>query len=251
MLVLVRFSAMPGHIVTAIQSTIGVGLWKYGVACFLTLPKQFSIVYLGYVFNQTGQKYDPSQPADKQTGEPLDKYYSKTSTHVSLIVFAVTSLATIVAAWLVWIRARRLMPAVLEEMEGRRLMQIQEMEEAETLKNLTLTPSALPPSFIAMSNQPSNVALAARPAFEKSVYQSYLASSQASLLGSPYTINEPFSSRSRSSTINTRNRSGTASTYGLARTPSLPDLPSYFSPTLDEPPDGQSHIQSRRQSTFT
>lgn len=41
--ILVRFSAVPSHITTAIQSTIGLSLWVYSVAAVVSLPKQFAL----------------------------------------------------------------------------------------------------------------------------------------------------------------------------------------------------------------
>lgn len=46
-IILVRFSAVPGHVTTAIQSTIGMSVWIYSVAAIVSLPKQFALVYLG------------------------------------------------------------------------------------------------------------------------------------------------------------------------------------------------------------
>lgn len=41
-LIIIRFSAVPGHVVTAIQSTVGVSWWLYSLAVIASLPKQFS-----------------------------------------------------------------------------------------------------------------------------------------------------------------------------------------------------------------
>jgi hypothetical protein len=235
----VSFSALPGHITTAIQSTIGVGLGLYSIACFLTLPKQFAIVYLGWVY---GQPTDPTA------------HGMSTNTKVSLIVFAVTTLATLIAAYVVWIKARRLRPAILE-MEARRKLDNQEM--GEVLPSELPSPSADRPGpspvdeaslESARTAVPAGVVAgedAVRPPLVKP-YPSSLADSTVSLLSSQYTINLDQSGRSRSSTINTRNRSNTF----LSRTPSLPDLagmPSYFPPV-------QEHVSSplikvRRSST--
>jgi len=47
MLIIIRFSAVPGHVVTAIQSTVGISWWIYSLAVIATLPKQLVFVYLG------------------------------------------------------------------------------------------------------------------------------------------------------------------------------------------------------------
>ena len=98
MLCLVRFSAMPGHITTAIQSCIGISIWLYGVgastrwssaadlsACFLTLPKQFSLVYIGKIFGDITLLPDGSIPSDANRGDmtpaqiaELDAYHVRT-----------------------------------------------------------------------------------------------------------------------------------------------------------------------------
>ena len=67
MLVLVRFSAMPGHIVTAIQSCIGIGIIYYAIAAFLTLPKQFALVYIGKVLGDSAPP--PLAPGETMTEE--------------------------------------------------------------------------------------------------------------------------------------------------------------------------------------
>jgi len=132
MLILVRFSAMPGHLVTACQSCIGIGVWYYAIACFLTLPKQFSLVYLGKIFSDTTVIKKNQNPDWNTAGGPgvdLQRYHAK-NRKISLIVFAVTTLATIIAAYIVWIRARRIRPTVLVEMSARR--QANELQDEES-----------------------------------------------------------------------------------------------------------------------
>jgi hypothetical protein len=78
-IVLVRYSAVPGasphpspslllltfyaagHIVTAIQSTVGMSIWIYCIAAIVSLPKQLAIVYLGVIF---GDKAGPNSTPD-------------------------------------------------------------------------------------------------------------------------------------------------------------------------------------------
>ncbi|KAH9937905.1 snare associated Golgi protein-domain-containing protein, partial [Epithele typhae] len=52
--VMVRYSAIPGHLTTAIFATCGMPLWTFLAAAVLSLPKQFAAVYLGYAENLTG-----------------------------------------------------------------------------------------------------------------------------------------------------------------------------------------------------
>ncbi|KAL1410402.1 hypothetical protein Q8F55_004412 [Vanrija albida] len=47
---ILRFSAVPGHIVTAVSASAGAHFGSYCAAALLTLPKQFVIVYLGMSF---------------------------------------------------------------------------------------------------------------------------------------------------------------------------------------------------------
>ena len=163
MLCLVRFSAMPGHITTAIQSCIGISIWLYGVgastrwssaadlsACFLTLPKQFSLVYIGKIFGDITLLPDGSIPSDANRGDmtpaqiaELDAYHVRAQSaclasetavspgsadtlqarnkRISLIVFFATIAATVIAGYMVYMRARAIRPQVLAEMEARKL----------------------------------------------------------------------------------------------------------------------------------
>lgn len=45
-----RFSAIPGHITTAISASAGANFLSYCAAAILTLPKQLALVYLGTAF---------------------------------------------------------------------------------------------------------------------------------------------------------------------------------------------------------
>ncbi|KAI0761576.1 snare associated Golgi protein-domain-containing protein [Trametes elegans] len=48
MAVIIRYSAVPGHFTTAVFASCGMGFWTFFAAAFLSLPKQFATVYLGY-----------------------------------------------------------------------------------------------------------------------------------------------------------------------------------------------------------
>ncbi|KAM5544918.1 hypothetical protein V8D89_001816 [Ganoderma adspersum] len=45
--VVMRFSAIPGHLLTAVFSTLGMSLWTFLAAAVLGLPKQLVVVYIG------------------------------------------------------------------------------------------------------------------------------------------------------------------------------------------------------------
>ncbi|GMK58367.1 hypothetical protein CspeluHIS016_0503990 [Cutaneotrichosporon spelunceum] len=83
---ILRFSAVPGHIVTAVSASAGANVWSYLAAAFLTLPKQWVITYLGSSFGQ----------------------HSKKNTYVSWAVTVATFMATIIAALYVYYQMRLL-----------------------------------------------------------------------------------------------------------------------------------------------
>ncbi|BGP40758.1 hypothetical protein JCM10449v2_004723 [Rhodotorula kratochvilovae] len=102
-IIIVRFSAVPGHVVTAIQSTVGMSIWVYSIAIIVSLPKQLCIVYLGYMFG-----------VNKETASP-DKV--KQQKIISLSVLFATGIATVLSLYIVYMRARKLYPEVLRDME--------------------------------------------------------------------------------------------------------------------------------------
>lgn len=83
---ILRFSAVPGHIVTAVSASAGANVWSYLAAAFLTLPKQFVITYLGTSFGT----------------------HSKKDTYISWSATILTFLGTIVAAVYVYYQMRLL-----------------------------------------------------------------------------------------------------------------------------------------------
>lgn len=118
MVILVRASAMPGHVCTAMQATIGIGFWIFTIACFVTLPKQFALVYVGVMLG------DPSLPSLEDDDKDGDRssHDSSTSHHIiSVVVFLITAFFTILSAYIVWMRMRKLRPIVKEEFERRGL----------------------------------------------------------------------------------------------------------------------------------
>ncbi|KAM0748413.1 hypothetical protein T439DRAFT_382251 [Meredithblackwellia eburnea MCA 4105] len=104
---IVRFSVIPGHVVTAIQSTVGMPTWIYMLAVLITLPKQLAVVYLGVMFGVTKDTASASEVRKQKI--------------ISLSVFFVTMLATVIAAYVVYMRARKLYPEVAREFEARKL----------------------------------------------------------------------------------------------------------------------------------
>ncbi|PLW35416.1 hypothetical protein PCASD_13986 [Puccinia coronata f. sp. avenae] len=102
MVILVRASAMPGHVCTAMQATIGIGLWVFTVACVVTLPKQFALVY---------------GPALRGGLLETDR---ETQAHhrISAAVFLLTAFFTILSAYIVWMRLRKIRPIVQQEFDA-------------------------------------------------------------------------------------------------------------------------------------
>jgi uncharacterized membrane protein YdjX (TVP38/TMEM64 family) len=83
---ILRFSAIPGHIVTAVSASAGANVWSYLAAAFLTLPKQFVITYLGTSFGN----------------------HSKKDTYISWGVTIATFIGTVIAAVYVYYQMRLL-----------------------------------------------------------------------------------------------------------------------------------------------
>lgn len=118
-IIVVRFSAVPGHVVTAIQSTVGMSIWIYSIAIIVSLPKQLAVVWLGYEFG-----------VNKQTADPSKVHQQKV---ISLSVFFATAFATVLALYIVYMRARKLYPEVMRD-----------MAEAETGTKLSLAEAGVP-----------------------------------------------------------------------------------------------------------
>ncbi|KAI5115752.1 hypothetical protein M0805_001871 [Coniferiporia weirii] len=78
--VIMRYSAIPGHFSTAIFSTCGIGIISFTLAAFLSLPKQLALVYVGVVFEASG---DGTETRSEKT--------------ISVIIILVTSIITWIA----------------------------------------------------------------------------------------------------------------------------------------------------------
>ncbi|KAJ7151861.1 hypothetical protein C8R43DRAFT_951033 [Mycena crocata] len=79
---IVRYSAIPAHFATVVFSTVGVPFGIFIIAAFLSLPKHFLPIYLGY-----SMKPENSQNCATKT--------------VNLVVLGVTIVVTLIAWW--WI----------------------------------------------------------------------------------------------------------------------------------------------------
>lgn len=101
MITLVRWSYLPGHLVTCIQSTIGISVWIFGIACAISLPKQLALVYLGVLFGDS-HKLDNEGKSDSQLREEAAS--NKTHKIVSWTVLCITGFLSVVAMYIIWFR---------------------------------------------------------------------------------------------------------------------------------------------------
>ncbi|KAI5477923.1 SNARE associated Golgi protein [Pseudohyphozyma bogoriensis] len=103
-IILVRFSVIPGHIVTALQSTVGMPVWIYCIAVLVSMPKQLVYVYLGVLFGISKDTTSESHVTHERI--------------ISLSVFFGTAVMTLIAFYVVYMRARKLYPQIVAEREG-------------------------------------------------------------------------------------------------------------------------------------
>ncbi|RDX41842.1 hypothetical protein OH76DRAFT_1489163 [Lentinus brumalis] len=86
MAVMVRYSAVPSHLTTAIFATAGLGMWTFLIAAFAALPKQLATVYLGV-----------AQTSGAPTDENGNTSPTKTTKIIKIVVITLTVVITIVA----------------------------------------------------------------------------------------------------------------------------------------------------------
>ncbi|KAG2121598.1 snare associated Golgi protein-domain-containing protein, partial [Suillus clintonianus] len=99
----VRYSAIPGHLTTAIFSLCGMGIFAFMLAAVLSLPKQFITVYIGVMLES-----DPnSSPAS-------------TSRIIGDVVGAITLLVTVAAMWYINKAVNKVKPQVIQERQKSR-----------------------------------------------------------------------------------------------------------------------------------
>lgn len=67
-------SASEGHVITAIQSTVGMAFWLYLVAVVLSLPKAYAFVYLGVALGRVkGEATDEDKKVSRSGARsPVD-----------------------------------------------------------------------------------------------------------------------------------------------------------------------------------
>ncbi|KAF8316818.1 hypothetical protein DL93DRAFT_2165936 [Clavulina sp. PMI_390] len=98
--IVIRFSAIPGHLSTVIFAVCGVSFWTYLVANILTLPKLFVTVYVGVAADSNSE--------------------SKTSKIISYVVTASGIIITIIACRWTFRKMDAVRPEIVEERRAAR-----------------------------------------------------------------------------------------------------------------------------------
>ncbi|KAK4700727.1 hypothetical protein P7C70_g5514, partial [Phenoliferia sp. Uapishka_3] len=104
-LTLIRYSFIPGHVVTALESTVGVNVLIYLSAVILSLPTQFALVYIGVTFGTTSSDSSSSEERKQRI--------------ISFIIFILTVLASWIAYEMILTRSIRFYPEVKAEQRKR------------------------------------------------------------------------------------------------------------------------------------
>jgi len=156
MVILVRASAMPGHVCTAMQATIGIGVWVFTVACVVTLPKQFALVYVGVMLGDPG--LDPKDPLRVQNSAKNSRD-QQAHHRISAAVFLITAFFTLLSAYIVWMRLRKIRPLVQQQFDARGLSSISPPNHSLEKINLpTLAHVSTPSLHTRTSSQASSTA---------------------------------------------------------------------------------------------
>lgn len=98
-----RYSAVPGHLTTAIFSVCGMGIFTFMLAAVLSLPKQFVTVYIGVMLES-----DPNSSG------------ASTSRIIGDVIGAITLLVTVVAMWYINKEVGKVKPQVIQERQKSR-----------------------------------------------------------------------------------------------------------------------------------
>lgn len=98
-----RYSAVPGHLTTAIFSVCGMGIFTFMLAAVLSLPKQFATVYFGVMLES-----DPNSSG------------ASTSRIIGDVICAITLLVTVVAMWYINKEVGKVKPQVIQERQKTR-----------------------------------------------------------------------------------------------------------------------------------
>lgn len=115
---LARLSAIPGHLTTAVFSTVGMKFWVFLLAAILSLPKHLSVVYLGVALDSQGQ----------------DKHHSGSKGIQIAVILGVTAITIVIALYL-WKKMDQVKPQVQRDM---RLERFQRLREAASFSDKSI-----------------------------------------------------------------------------------------------------------------
>ncbi|KAF3051835.1 Tlg2-vesicle protein [Didymella keratinophila] len=95
---IIRLSAIPAHLSTAVFSTCDVKFWYFVVAALLSLPKQIFLVYLGVLLVQDSN-----------------------DSVIKIIMFGTVFVITVAMGVWIWIKMAKIKKVLLDEQEARRV----------------------------------------------------------------------------------------------------------------------------------
>ncbi|WWC86345.1 uncharacterized protein L201_001218 [Kwoniella dendrophila CBS 6074] len=224
-----RFSAVPGHIVTAVSASAGANFWMYLAAAFLTLPKQFTIVYLGKAFGTQSRK----------------------NTIISISMTVLTLLGTVVAAVYIYYQMRIVMrrnaammlPTTVVELDTS--MTMSEFKDEKRGSTTNLDPSknlhARRPWLFTQSSTYSNDGSGYRTPTRSWSMPGHMNEEELREW-----VNEMEYEQSANSKLNTNNLSTPAIKIDDENGTSTPgifdNLPTVFTPGIDETPQSQYQL---------
>ncbi|PVH95904.1 hypothetical protein DM02DRAFT_570404 [Periconia macrospinosa] len=105
LLIIIRISAIPPHISTAVFSTCDVKFWHFLISTIFSLPRQIFLVYLGTLFVR-----------DKNS-ESKEK---KTQNTIQTVITVVILVITFAMGWYLWKKMKAIKITLLEEQDQRR-----------------------------------------------------------------------------------------------------------------------------------
>ncbi|KAF8654833.1 hypothetical protein AX16_003353 [Volvariella volvacea WC 439] len=110
-----RLSAIPGHFTTAVFSTCGMNIFVFSLAAILSLPKQFIVVYLGVILDES------------KNGQTDSK-----SRIITNVVLAITLVITALAMWYILREMNRVKPDVIYQRRKARQSKLPKTEYTYT-----------------------------------------------------------------------------------------------------------------------
>lgn len=111
-----------------------MSVWIYSIAVAISLPKQLAVVYLGVMFGETAQVSDPATIHKQRI--------------ISLSVFFGTAVASILAAYVCYMKARKLCTRLGGPRTGFFRIELTYESRSQTLKSSSKPTSAKRPKAI-------------------------------------------------------------------------------------------------------